>query len=72
MVDEEEFPADLDVAEETGGDQGMQPCRRGLPRDVTSLYDRADAAIRLLEEHIEELCVPTTRVALRARSAMSF
>lgn len=61
MVDEEDFPADLGIAEETRLDQGVQPRRCGLTQDVASVGDRVDATVGLLEQYGQGLCVPSTR-----------
>jgi hypothetical protein len=38
----------------------MQPPRCGLARDVASIDDGADPAVRLFQKKIKELRIPTT------------
>src|SRR5690606_15002622 len=60
-VDEQEFSPNLDVAEEPGPDEGVQPRRRGLTGDATPVCHGVDTAVGLFEEDREKLCVPSTR-----------
>ena len=55
MIDEETLAADPEIAEHAGLDELIEPLRGRGAGDSAPLDDVADAAVRLLEQHIEQI-----------------